>query len=239
MFDLVKRSHWLQTVVVRLLSALPPAIEHNIEKTRAIKKAFYFAFLEHIEGDYLEFGTFEGTSLIAAFESDLNFRTTDTPGRTFWGFDSFEGFKYFNERDRHPFFKEGEFASSYEQTRRRLEKHFKGRAEWKLVNGYFEDSIQAKAAPDFGIEKISVALIDCDLGTPALLALNFMRPALQNGTVLILDDYFAYQGSQRNGVAGAFQQFQSRHPNLIFRRLFDYGYGGQGFVLADGAQEAV
>lgn len=237
MFELAKRSHWLQTLIVRLLTALPPAIEHNIEKTRAIKKAFYFAFLEHIEGDYLEFGTFEGTSLIAAFESDLNFRTPDTPSRTFWGFDSFEGFKYFNEQDRHPFFKEGEFAGSYQQTQQRLEKHIKARAKWNLVKGYFENTIQVKTASDFGIDKISVAFIDCDLGTPAMLALNFIQPALQNGTILILDDYFAYQGSLRTGVAGAFQQFQSDHPQLVFRRLFDYGYGGQGFVLANGVQE--
>lgn len=237
MLELAKRSHWLQTQVVKWVSALHPAIEHNVQKTQAIKKAFYYAFLEQLEGDYLEFGTFEGTSLIAAFENDRRFRTPATPSRTFWGFDSFEGFKYFTARDQHPFFKEGEFASSYDQTRQRIERHFKGRARWHLVKGYFEETIQAKTALDFGIEKISVALIDCDLGTPALLALNFMAPALQNGTVLILDDYFAYRGSQKEGVAGAFAQFQARHPHLVFRRLFDYGHGGQGFILVDGAWE--
>ena len=112
MVELAKRSHWLQTLVVRLISTIPPAIEHNIGKTMAIKKAFYFAFLEQIEGDYLEFGTFEGTSLIAAFENDRRFRSPETPGRSFWGFDSFEGFKYFDEQDQHPFFKEGEFVCS-------------------------------------------------------------------------------------------------------------------------------
>lgn len=235
MLELAKRSHWLQTLVVKWVSALHPAIEHNVQKTQAIKKAFYFAFLEQLAGDYLEFGVFEGTSLIAAFENDRRFRTADTPRRAFWGFDSFEGFKYFAARDEHPFFKEGDFASNYEQTRQRLERHFKGRAEWHLVKGYFEETIQTKTAPDFGIDKISVALLDCDLGTPALLALNFMASALQRGTVLILDDYFAYRGSQKEGVAGAFCQFQTEHPHLKFRRLFDYGHGGQGFVLADGA----
>lgn len=237
MIELAKRSHWLQTLVVKLISAVPPAIEHNVQKTVALKKAFYFAFLEQIEGDYLEFGTYEGTSLIAAYESDRRFRDPTTPLRAFWGFDSFEGFKYFNERDRHPFFKEGEFSSSYEKTRQRLEKHFKGRANWTLVKGYFEETLQAKTAHELGIDRISVAFIDCDLGSPARLALDFMRPALQNGTVLILDDYFAYQGSRQEGVAGAFRQFQQEHPQLIFRRLFDYGYGGQGFVLVEGVEE--
>jgi len=238
MLELAKRSHWLQTLVVRLLVALPPAIEHNMGKTMALKKAFYFAFLEQLAGDYLEFGTFEGTSLIAAFENDQKFRGPDTPTRSFWGFDSFEGFKYFDARDRHPFFQEGEFASNYQMVRQRIARHIKDRAKWELVKGYFEETIQGKTTLDFGLEKISVALIDCDLGTPALLALKFMRPALQNGTVLILDDYFAYRGSQKEGVAGAFHQFQAENPQLVFRRLFDYGHGGQGFVLAEGVEEA-
>ena len=235
MLALAKRSHWLQALVVRLVCALPPAIEHNVEKTKAIKKALYFAFLESIEGDYVEFGTFEGTSLIAAFESDAKFRTPDMPRRTFWGFDSFEGFKYFEEQDRHPFFAEGDLASSYNRVRNRVRKHIGNRANWNLVQGYFEDTIRTTTALEFGIKKISVAFIDCDLGTPALLALRFMAPAMQNGTILILDDYFAYAGSQNRGVAGAFKQFQGKYPDLVFRRLFDYGYGGQGFVLAQSA----
>lgn len=158
------------------------------------------------------------------------------PERAFWGFDSFElGFKYSDERDRHPFFREGELASSYEKTRRRLERHFKERAKCTLIKGYFEDRIGGKTARNLGIEKNSVALIDCDLGTPDLDTLNFMVPALQNGTVLIVDDYFAYRGSKSRGTAGAFRQFRDEHPKFVFRRLFDYGHGGHGFVRADGA----
>lgn len=237
MLAIAKRAHWLQTLVVRLITALPPAIEHNVGKTQAIKKAFYFACLEQLAGDYLEFGVFEGTSMIAAFESDRRFRTPKTSPRKFWGFDSFEGFRYFDEADRHPFFGEGEFSSSYRQTRRRLEKHVRDRAAIELVPGYFEQTLAAKTALDFGIERVSVALIDCDLGTPAGLALNFMRPALQNGTVIILDDYFAYRGRRDVGVAGAFARFQAAHPGLVFRRMFDYGHGGQGVVLAAGGKE--
>ncbi len=238
MFELAKRAHWLQTLVVRFIAALPPAIEHNVGKTQAIKKALYLACLENVPGDYLEFGVFEGTSLLAAFECDRRFRGPETPRRKFWGFDSFEGFKYFDGRDRHPFFKEGEFRSSLPQTQRRLARAIRGRAEFELVPGYFEQTIAGKCAPDLGIGRVSVALIDCDLGTPARLALEFIRPALPNGAVIILDDYFAYRGSRELGVAGAFAQFQADHPALVFRRLFDYGHGGQGFVLAAGGEEA-
>lgn len=235
MFRFARRAHGLQTLVVKLVSALHPAIEHNVAKTLALKKAFYYAALEALPGDYAEFGVFEGTSFIAAFENDRRLRPPTVPARAFWGFDSFEGgFKYFDERDRHPFFREGEFTSSYDQTCRRVARAIGKRAVWQLVPGYFEQSLAGKTAPDLGINAIAVALVDCDLGTPARLALDFMRPAFQNGTVLILDDYFAYKGSPTTGVAGAFAEFQAAHPALRFRRLFDYGHGGQGFVLAAG-----
>ena len=63
MFEAAKRAHWLQTLIVQLVSGLHPAIEHNLGKTLALKKAFYHAALEALPGDYLEFGVFEGTIL--------------------------------------------------------------------------------------------------------------------------------------------------------------------------------
>jgi hypothetical protein len=235
MFDLARRAHWLQTLVVQLVSAVHPAIEHNVGKTLALKQAFYYAALEALPGDYVEFGVFEGTSLIAAFENDRRLRPPAVAARKFWGFDSFEGgFKYFDPRDRHPFFREGAFASSQAQTARRLERHFRGRAPWQLVPGYFEDTLAGQRAADLGLNAVAVALVDCDLGTPAELALNFIRPALQPGSVLILDDYFAYRGSRQQGVAGAFERFRSRWPELGFRRIFDYGHGGRGMVVTGG-----
>jgi hypothetical protein len=233
MFEAAKRAHWLQTLVVQLASSLHPAIEHNLGKTLALKRAFYAAALEALPGDYVEFGVFEGTSLIAAFENDRRWRPSAVAPRTFWGFDSFEGgFKYFDERDRHPFFREGDFASSLAQTQRRVERHFRGRAPVRLVPGYFETTLTGQTASDLGLDAVAVALIDCDLGTPAELALSFLRPALQPGSILILDDFFAYRGSSQEGVAGAFERFRTRHPELDFRRLFDYGHGGQGFIVS-------
>ncbi|MCC6191826.1 MAG: hypothetical protein IT318_22585 [Anaerolineales bacterium] len=235
MFHLAKRAHWLQTLAVRLVAAVHPAIEHNVGKTLALKQAFYYAALEALPGDYVEFGVFEGTSLIAAFENDRRLRPREVPPRKFWGFDSFEGgFKYIDPRDRHPFFREGEFASSQAETAGRLARYFRDRAPWQLVPGYFEETLAGKTASDFGIQAAAVTLVDCDLGTPAELALDFIRPALHPGSVLILDDYFAYRGSRQAGIAGAFERFRARCPELTFRRLFDYGHGGRGMVAVRG-----
>lgn len=238
MFALAKKSHWLQTQVVRLLAASHPAIGHNVEKIGGLKKAFYLANLESIPGDYVEFGMYEGTSFIAAFECHLRTRMKGTPPRAFWGFDSFAGFKYSVPADAHPFFREGDFASSYEKARTRIQRHFRGRARWTVTPGWLEDTIQNRTAPEVGIGKVAVAFIDVDLGAPAKIALDFLVPALQPGSIVILDDYFAYRGSLTRGVGGAFDAFQAQHPAMKFRRLFDYGYGGQGFILVERPDQA-
>ena len=67
---------------------------------------------------------------------------------------------------------------------------------------------------------------------PARVALDYIAPGLQPGSVILLDDFFAYRGSETKGVARAFKEFGKANPKFQFRRLLDYGYGGQGFILA-------
>jgi hypothetical protein len=223
MFSIAKNSHALQSLAVRFMAGVNPAIEHNLQKIAAIKKAMYLVNLEGVPGDYLEFGMYEGTSFIGAFEAYRSTRLPTTPKRAFHGFDSFEGFKYFSESDTHPFFREGDFKSSYAKTMRRIERHVRNRAEWSITPGYVEETIGGTRLQDRGIEAVAVAFIDVDLGAPGL----------SPGSIILLDDFFAYRGSERKGVAHAFKEFREAHPHMNFRRLLDYGYGGQGFILAD------
>jgi len=234
MLKLAKNIQLLQTIAVRCIASLHPFIEHNIGKAQALKEAFFHCYIEAIPGDYLEFGVYEGTSLISAFYNNRKYVTNkQLPKRCFWGWDSFDnGFKYFDNKDKHPFFQEGDFTSSYQKTKQRLSKTLKNKATWHLIKGYFEDTLTNTSAIDMGINKAAVVLIDCDLGSPAKLALKFIAPILQLGTVVILDDYFSYKGSATKGVAGAFLEFKQQHPNIIFRRLCDYSHGGRAFVVS-------
>jgi macrocin-O-methyltransferase TylF-like protien len=103
--EIVKRAQWLPSFVQRCRTAVPPAVEHHVGKTLAIKKAFYFAYFEKIEGDYVEFGTYQGNSMISAFHSNRGVASRGgVPARKFWGFDSFEGFNLAEDKDRHPYF---------------------------------------------------------------------------------------------------------------------------------------
>ena len=101
LFEIAKSSNFVQNLAVKFFASTHPSIEHNVDKIKILKKAFFHCHLEEIEGSYFEFGVFEGTSLYAALRINRNLKTPID--RRFYGFDSFDdGFKYFDDRDRHP-----------------------------------------------------------------------------------------------------------------------------------------
>lgn len=228
-FQLAKKSGFVQNLAVHLMTAVHPSIMHNLGKIEIIKKAMWHCELEKIEGGYFEFGVYEGTSLLAAVKAHKSI--SSTVPRRFYGFDSFdEGFKYFDERDRHPFFKEGDFVSSYEKVLKRFRKF----PEVKLTKGYFEETIAGgggKGREIYGSDRCAIAFIDCDLMVPSGVALEYVRPILQAGSIIIIDDYFAYRGDESLGPCGAFRDFLKKNTTIKVREFSGYGYGGMAFIV--------
>lgn len=227
LLQIAKSSHFLQNLVIKMVAGIHPSIEHNMDKVKMIKKAFWHCELEKIDGAYFEFGVYEGSSLYAATQIEKKIHSAYQ--RHFYGYDSFDdGFKYFDDRDKHPFFKEGDFKSSYDKTLRR----FKGNDRVHLIKGYFEETVQGKNIADrYPGTACAIVFIDCDLMGPAKIALQYVRPALQPGSVIILDDYWAYRGDLSKGTAGALKDFLQDNPTIQVREYYNYGHGGKSFIV--------
>jgi hypothetical protein len=227
LFDFLKNSLFLQNLVVSVVASIHPAIMHNLGKIEVLKKALWHCELENIEGSYFEFGVFQGTSLLATTKAFRSLKSGVK--RRFYGFDAFDaGFKYFDDRDKHPFFKEGGFSVPHDRVARRLRKY----KEIELIPGYFEHTLKDKRAMELrGREKCAIVFIDCDLMNPALLALEFIKPTLRAGSVIILDDYWAYKGDSSLGTAGALNTFLKNHSDVHLREFYRYGYGGNSFIV--------
>ena len=204
-----------------------PILMHNLGKIEIIKKAMWNCELEDIRGGYFEFGVYEGTSLYTAVKAHKKIKSKIT--RTFYGFDSFDdGFKYFDKRDEHPFFKEGDFVSSYKRVKKRFSK-FKN---VKLVKGYLEEVLTKDGSENLYRDDLcAIVFVDCDLMNPTEVALDYVRPILQEGTIIILDDYFAYKGKENLGTCGALKNFLDKNSNIKIREFADYGYGGKSFIV--------
>ena len=231
LLKLLKTFPFFHNLAGTILSIISPIIEHNFAKYQAIKRALYLTALEKIDGDYLEFGVFTGGSLIFATKAEKRLSWVNKTDTKFYGFDSFQGFGEAKPIEHHPFYKDDIFAVDFGKVRRNIERNTRG-STVHLVKGFFSETLDDRSPASYGIGRAKVIFIDCDLKSPALAALSFCQSLIQEGTVLILDDYFSYKGNPDLGISGAFREFKEKFPKFVWRRLFHYGYLGQVFICA-------
>ena len=118
------------------------------------------------------------------------------------------------------FFKKENFTSDYNKVVKRIRKILPEK-RFKIIKGFYKDTLVNKSNNKLA----RIIFIDCDTYSSTLLALNYMKSSLQLGTIIILDDYFAYRGQENKGVYGAFKKFITDNK-LKTRQLFSYGMGG-------------
>ncbi len=231
LLKIIKNNLFIQNFVATVVSLIPPYLEFSVAKYQAIKKAMYITAHDLTEGSYLEFGVFTGSSF--NFAMKVNKKIDKIFEKTyceFIGFDSFKGFGKVNEDDKNPRFTYETFSVNEEKVLRNIEKCAKGQ-KYKIIKGFFEDTIKNKTAKDLKIDKIKIVMIDCDLKEPTKLALEFIKSSIQEGTIILFDDYAFFKGSKDKGEYGAFTDFRKKYPQILFRRIFDYGYGSRAFIV--------
>lgn len=229
----VSRAFFLQDLVAEAIGWLPPILQNNFGKYDSLKKAFYLASQDAVEGDYLEFGVYTGASMSAAIRlSRDSFLPRARPMRYF-GFDSFKGFGELSEEEKkHGWLKDENFQSNAEMVRRRLSKQLRDPSHLRLVEGYYDATLRGKKPSDYGIGKAAVILIDCDTFSAAVPVFDFIAQAVQEGTILIMDDFFLYKGSSTLGVYGAFRKFEEKMKGWRLRQMWNYGCGGVVYIVS-------
>jgi len=230
-FGLLAKLNFLQDWVSTVIAGINPAVIHNLEKYYILKKVHYLSAIEDIEGDYLEFGVFTGSSFCHSIRccqknQKLNPKVLSTK---FYGFDSFSGFGKIADDDLHPFYTDENFSTSITVVKRRVSKTARS-VDYRLIPGFFSDSLSG--GPDsFGIKKAKIIFIDSDTYASANEALVFCSSIIQEGAFIILDDFYSYRGSNSRGVAKAFHEF-TENNKLEVRHVFTYGMGGAVFVIS-------
>lgn len=231
LINFLKGNFFLPNVASWLVTRMPAVVEHNLGKYKAIKKAFYLTAIEQLEGDYLEFGVFTGSSFVCALRAHRSLHFLGNIKTKFYGFDSFSGFGKVSGDDTHPFYQNATFSVNEGGVVRNIKRRA-GNLPVQIISGYFADTLKGKTARSLGVKKARVVLIDCDLKESATLSLDFLAPVLQEGTIVIMDDFFSYKGDESRGVAGAFSEFCKKNPHLSWRKMYDYGYGGVAYIVS-------
>lgn len=220
-----------QDILSYIYAKIPFALQHNLGKYSVIRKAMYYVGIEGIEGDYYEFGVFTGSSFCHAIRSysNLEFFNKRKHKMHFFGFDSFDGFGE-NIKDDHPFFVDDHFATDFKKVNKRVNKlAIKRNVDARLIKGFFNESLQLSENKCSNLA--SIIFIDCDLEVPSKEALDYCTQKVQDGTVLIIDDFYSYKASQTKGPVSALNTWLNEN-NFQTRTFCHYGIGGVALILS-------
>lgn len=230
LLKIIKNNLFIQNFVASLVSLIPPYLEFSLAKYMAIKKAMYITAHDSTKGSYLEFGVFTGSSF--NFAMKVNRKIEKIFGKTdceFIGFDSFKGFGEIKEGDENTTFKDHVFSVNEKKVLKNIEKSAKDQ-KFRIIKGFYKDTIESKTTKNLNINKARVVMIDCDLKESTRLALEFIKPAIQEGTIILFDDFVFFKGNENKGEYKAFKDFQKKYPEILLKRIFDYGYGSQAYI---------
>ncbi len=75
----------------------------------------------------------------------------------------------------------------------------------------------------------AVINLDCDLYVSSVYALRICAHLIQDGTVLLADDYNAFRANPNQGQRQAIRGFEEEHP-VLFEPWFSFNYNCQAFL---------
>lgn len=224
-FGFLAKLEFLQTFSSKIIAGINPAVIHNIEKYYTLKKVHYLSAIEDIDGDYLEFGVYTGSSFCHSIRCShkVAYLNSSVKNTKFYGFDSFSGFGEIKDEEKHSFYTDENFETDIKNVEKRIKKVAKD-SEFSLIPGYFSDSLEP-GPYSLGIHKARIIFVDSDTYSSSSEALSFCEKITQEGTFIVLDDYFSYKGSKDKGVKKAFDEYIT-NTGIEVRRVFTYGMGG-------------
>lgn len=185
-------------------------------------------------GDYYEFGLFKGYSFWFAQRTACRH---DAGTMRFFGFDSFDGLPDVggpDETAKGDFYR-GQYACAYDTVRAALDHAGVDWARTTLVRGFFDESLTPALRTDHRMRSVAVALIDCDLYASTVEVLRFIDPLIEEGSILIFDDWNCFDADDAKGQRKAFAELRERRRDLEAAPLFAYGSWGQAFCMSRAA----
>jgi len=235
-------------LAARRFLMLPSDEKAYIGPHGCIRTAAQFVTWNQVPGDYFEFGVYRGDTFAAAYHTLCGLRKkhrsrgflgeSDSPDFQKWlndrprfvAFDSFEGLPP-SAGDRHVDYKVGAFACSEEDFRRNIAQQNVDLNDVITVKGFYDKTLNEETKKKHGLSKVAVAMIDCDLYESTVPVLNFLTDLVQQGTILIFDDWFRFRGSPNQGEQRAFREWQERNPHLQMIEYWREGPQAVSFLV--------
>lgn len=211
----------------------------KIEREHIMNYVFEFSIKSDLDGVFMEFGCGGGNSLISAYKAYSYWLAKAcsmgrvAKKRKLYAFDSFHGLPELENGDRltgYGVFKRGQYSFSQKQVEAALRKGGVNLDDLVIVSGFYEDSLGPLTAQMIGDQMATVIHIDCDLYSSAVRVMEFVTPFIQDGTILVFDDFYCYRGNPGFGVRRAFEEWRESEKMLTTEYL-RYSWAGCAFIV--------
>jgi hypothetical protein len=221
-------------------------------ENNCIRCGVRFVCWNYVPGDYLEFGCYSANSFAYAYEvfestrSDVASQLIDADRAAFqaekprfFAFDSFEGLPPSEKTtDDHPYlpkhWKKIRYAMSQPDFEAALSARGVDSASVRIVKGWYEQTLTPETKDRHQLTRASVIHIDCDYYESAIRALDFATDLVQDGTVIVFDDYNYFRGHPMLGERRAFSEWLSRNPGITATELARREFESVAFFLTVG-----
>jgi hypothetical protein len=167
-------------------------------------------------GDYYEFGVSRGSSMLLMYEALVDAGLDDV---RLFGFDSFEGLP----PDDEGFWKKGDFLAEIDDVLKRFSDNHIDLDRVNLIKGFYSDSLTNELVDEHKMEKASVIMIDCDMYSSTIEALEFCEPLIKDDVIMIFDDWNPL-AKQNMGEKRAFDEFLEKYPHFTAEEIGKYHY---------------
>jgi|TARA_X000001036_G_scaffold354269_1_gene335802 hypothetical protein len=176
---------------------------------------------------YLEFGCHSGRTFSSAMNAS---KFLGLDNCSFFAFDSFQGLPETNSEDG--YFEEGTYHTELTDFKR-IVKNNTGTdlAPNQIIKGFYSDTLTNELQDS--LPKVGIIHIDVDLYSSAIEVLNFIKPLLVKGSLLLFDDWYCFPGGSLEGERKAFLQFCEENPDFEYEEWKNYSTFGKSIFVKE------
>ena len=220
--------------------------QNRNDRIGALYKAWGHVINSNLGGAYYEFGIYKGSTFRESFltyQQYVGWMDSQSDSSEMWrqkikwdfdhhfyAFDTFEGMPENNENNE--IFAKGSFLGSIENVK--LESERIGMKEGnsiKYFKGLFSE-VSKQYATDIGdLQNAAIVNIDSDLYMSACGALEIVKPKLQQGTIIMMDDWNCFRADNNQGERRALREFLEKNSHIKAEKYFSYSFTGQAFIV--------
>jgi len=199
------------------------------DQDQFLRKIMNYAAASDLDGDYLEFGVFQGGNFASAYQWAQKKKLHKM---RFYAFDSFEGLPKSKGLDaEYEQFAEGECEASQATFNKNLEKTKVDLDKVTVIPGWFKNTLTKETKEKLPIKSAAVIWVDCDLYESTVPVLEFITDYIVDGTLLIFDDWFHFRGHPDKGEQLAFSEWLKKNPQFIATEFHKYYWHGNSFII--------